>query len=74
MDFIGVGGEVGVKDDDDGKKGAGGRDGCGVWRVDVGGRWADMSARAAAREVGDGARSMSGGRWLERAWGRKGGK
>lgn len=37
-----------------------GTDGCGfVWRLESGGRFADMSAWAAARELGDGARSMS---------------
>lgn len=59
MDFSGVGalgGDVGWKDE----KGEGGRDGCGlVWRVESGGRFADMRAWAAASEVGDGARSIS---------------
>lgn len=59
MAFNGVGAlgrEVGWKDE----KGEGGRDGCGlVWRMEIGGRFADMSAWAAARELGDGARSMS---------------
>lgn len=51
-----MGGEVGWEDG----KGGGGRDGCGlVWRVESGGRFADISAWAAAREAGDGARSMS---------------
>lgn len=61
MAFNGVGalngGEVGFWRDE---KGEGGREGCGVvWRVETGGRFADMSAWAAARELGDGARSMS---------------
>lgn len=60
MAFNGVGalgGELGGWKDE---KGESGRDGCGlVWRVESGGRFADMSAWAAARELGDGARSMS---------------
>lgn len=63
----GLGGEVGGgwwwKDE----KGEGGRDGCGlVSRLESGGRFADTSAWAAARELGDGARSMSGPRVCEK--------
>lgn len=74
MDFIGDGGEgaAGVKreevvaeeEEEEKKEGKGGREGCRVVVVVpvVVARLADMSAWAAAREVGDGARSMSGGR------------
>lgn len=64
MDLISDGGGWGwgwswEEEDDEEEEGKGGREGCGVvlwW----GGRLPDMSAWAAAREVGDGARSMSG--------------
>lgn len=65
MAFNGVGalgGELGGWKDE---KGEGGRDGCElVWRVEREGRFADMSAWAAARELGDGARSMSARVWV----------
>lgn len=73
MDFIGDGGEgsaglkreevVAEEEEEEEKEGKGGREGCRVVMVVVVvARLADMSAWAAAREVGDGGRSMSGGR------------
>lgn len=60
MAFNGVGAQEGELGGGRVEKGEGGRDGCGlVWRVESGGRFADISAWAAARELGDGGGSMS---------------